>query len=57
MREHAASVQPCCTRDYAQRVGIKPRSDLAPEPRLVALPWMLARPAMIAAMQNPPTVE
>ena len=37
-------------RDLFQRKGIEFRSDLALEPGLVPLPWMLARPAVIAQM-------
>ena len=50
MREHAANDRARCGRDLRERKDIELRRDLALEPRLVALAWMLARPAAIAAM-------
>jgi hypothetical protein len=42
--------QACRVRDLLERQCVEPRRDLALEPRVIALAWMLARPAAIMAV-------
>jgi hypothetical protein len=44
------AISPSSERIVLMRIALQPRHDLALEPRANALPRMLARPAVIAAM-------